>query len=414
MKTLKLKIRKLTKENHKILTDFCHYSNNLYNYANYIIRQYYFNTNKYIGLNELTKECMMNENYKLLPSQSAQQIIRLLDKNYRSFFALLRKKKLGQYNDKISIPHYKPKNGMFNLIYTYQTLRLFNKYLMINTSDSYNKLNNRKGRIKIPFTHKMDGKIKQIIIKPYKNKSFEMYIQYEKENRKEKQYDLDKNKYLSIDLGLNNLMTCTTNMHDYPFIINGKPLKSYNQWYNKNKSNYISILKKVNNKYWSKRLENLEINRKWFIDNYFNQAVNKIIKYCIQNNIGNIIQGYNKTWKSEINIGKINNRQFVSIPYYLLLRKLQNKCDEYNINYILTDESYTSKCSFIDKEPLEHSDNYLGKRIKRGLFKSKYGIKLNSDVNGSFNIMRKVIGDVIYNDQSIMNLMFNPIKINIF
>ncbi len=411
MKTLKQTLH-LNKNQYKILRDYAHYSNNLYNYGLYIVRQYYFETGKYLGYNKLEKEVKLNENYRLLPVQSAQQILRLLDKNFRSFFALLRKKNLGQYNDKISIPKYKNKGGMFNIIFTNQFISMKNKSIYFVRSKEYKKLNSTK--LFIDFNCKINGKIKQILFKPLNNgQYFKMYIQYE-ENRKEINYELNKNNYLSIDLGINNLASCFNGQTGHSLLMNGKPLKSYNRYYNKQIAEYKSILKKINKKDWSNRLQRFTNNRENYIDNYFNQIVNKIIKYCIQNNIGNIILGYNENWKQNINIGKINNQKFNSIPYLQFKIKLENKCIENNIQFQYIEESYTSKCSFLDNEEMIKKDNYLGKRIKRGLFKSQYGKLINADINGAANIMRKnVIGD-IRNNQPILGLMFNPIKINIF
>ena len=125
------------------------------------------------------------------------------------------------------------------------------------------------------------------------------------------------------------------------------------------------------------------------INNYFNQTVNKVIKYCINNEIGNIIIGDFKGIKQEINTGKINNQNFVSIPYGILKRKLEAKCNYYGIKYVSQEESYTSKCSALDLEKICKHETYLGKRIKRGLFRSKDNILINADVNGAINILRK-------------------------
>jgi len=176
---------------------------------------------------------------------------------------------------------------------------------------------------------------------------------------------------------------------------------------------YKHKLKKINNKDWSKRLQILTENRENYIDNYFNQFVSKTINYCLKNKIGNIIIGYNEGWKNECNIGKINNQKFMNIPHLKFKIKLENKCKKYGITFTFIEESYTSKCSFIDKELIEKHTIYGGKRIQRGLFKSSNGQVLNADINGAANIMRKVIGDAVYS-QPILGLMFNPVKLEIF
>lgn len=410
MKTYKQHIRKLSKESFQVFKDFTHYSNNLYNYSLYVIRQYYFETGKYLGLSQLLKEVKDNENYKLLPAQSSQQIVRLVDKNFRSFFALLRKKQQGQYLQKVKIPKYLPKNSNYLLIYTFQGIRHYNgEKIVFNTSNEYKKLKDKlKGKLEVKFTKKIEGKIKQVIIKYTSKNYLEMIIQYEEEEPKCKR--LNKKAYLGLDLGVNNLVS-GLDTFGHSFLVNGKPLKSYNKWYNQTKSRRKSILEKVNKKKISNYLKKLEIDRNNFINNYLNQVVNRIVKHCLEYNIGNVICGYNETWKQSINIGKVNNQKFVYIPYLKLKQKLEHKCNENGIEFILHEESYTSKCSFIDKERVCKHEKYLGKRVKRGLFKSKEGILVNSDINGAGNILRKVIGDVVY-DQPIVGLMLNPIKLN--
>jgi len=408
MKTLKFKLHKLNKKQYLYLRDMSHYSNNLYNYALFIVKKYFEETNKYIGYNKLEKEVKSNDNYKLLPAQSAQQILKLLDKDMRSFFSLLKRKHNGSYAGNVNLPRFKKKGGAFNIIYTYQNCTIKNNKINLYISKEYKKINSEK--IEIPFTYPLDGKLKQIIVKPFNGGDFfEIYIQYE-ENKKEKE-KLNKDKYLSIDLGLNNLATIV-DTSGHQFILNGKPLKSYNAFYNKKKAQIKSELKLKNNKNWSKKLSKIENKRKWFIDNIFNQYVSFIVKHCKKNDIGNVIIGYNETWKQNINLGKKNNQKFMDIPFYKFKMKLKNKCEQNNISFELQEESYTSKCDALGKEKIKKHDMYMGKRIKRGLFQSSTNKFINADVNGSLNIMRKVIGDDFI--QPIEGLMFNPIKINNF
>ena len=405
MKTLKFKLHKMNKQQYLYFKNMSHYLNNLYNYALFIVKKYFEETNKYISYNKLEKEVKNNDNYKLLPAQSAQQIIKLLDKDMRSFFSLLKRKNNGSYTGNVSIPRYKKKGGTFNIIYTYQNCRIKNNNINFAVSKLYEKNNDIK--VSIPFTYDLDGKLKQIIVKPFNGGNFfEIYMQYE-ENKKQIT-KLNQDKYLSIDLGLNNLATIV-DTDGHSIIMNGKPLKSYNIFYNKKKAKIQSELKLKNNKHWSKKLSKIENKRKWFIDNVFNQYVCYIIKHCKKYNIGNVIVGYNETWKQNINLGKKNNQNFTNIPFYIFKRKLENKCKENGIYFEMINESYTSKCDALGMEEIKKHDIYLGKRIKRGLFQSSTGKLINADVNGSLNIMRKVIGDDFI--QPIKGLVFNPIKI---
>jgi len=389
--TLKQHIR-LNKKQYKILLDYAHYSNNLYNVCVYNAKLHFKETNKYISLKELMNLAQLNENYKLLPSQTSQQIVRLVDKNFRSFFALLRKKKLGQYNDNIKEPNFKIKGGLFNIIFCYQNAYLKKDKIYFCKSKKYKEINPNK--LEIDFSYKLDGKIKQIMFQP-KNKGqyFIMYINYEENKNKIKKGEINYENYLSIDLGVNNLAACFDNASGHSFILNGKPLKSYNRWYNKTKAKIQSELELKNKRKWSKKLQNLSQKRSNFIDNYFNQYISYLMKYCLNNKIGNIVIGYNKEWKQNLNLGKINNQKFMYISYNVFKQKLENKCKNNGVNFILTEESYSSKCSAIDFEKLGKHENYLGQRIKRGLFKSAKRILINADINGSINILRKIIND---------------------
>ena len=341
---------------------------------------YFEETTKYIGYNKLYHEMKDNIHYKAMPAKMSQQILRLVDHNYMSFFSLLKQKKSGRYTDAVNKPKYKKPNIEFNLILPSDQISLKNNILKI-TKD-----------IKLNFNYEIKGKIKQAIIKPNNYGYYSIYIQYE--DNKSNQIP-NKDNILGIDLGLNNLATCVSNV-GHSFIMNGKPLKSYNQFYNKKKARIQSELKKCNNKYYSKKLSRLDINRNNYINNYFNQGISQIIKYCIKHDIGKLIVGYNETWKNEINLGVKTNQKFMNIPHYLFKQKLISKCSEYNIEIILVEESYTSKCSFIDSEDMCKKDSYLGLRIKRGLYRSNGGILLNADVNGACNIIRKVVPEFRY------------------
>src|SRR4030067_1059076 len=344
MKTHKLKL-KLNKQQYKIIKDYCHYSNNLYNYTLYVCKGYYEQANKYIGFKQLYHEVKNNENFKLLPAQVAVQVVKLVDKDYRSFFALLSRKNKGQYTDKVSPPRFKKKWEMFNLIYPNQSIFILkNKSISLPLSNYYKKLNSTKhGQSILSFTLNLPNvkqlkQLKQVIIKPYNNgQYFKMFISYEEV--KQNAQNLNKDNYLSLDLGINNLATCFNSVSGHSFIMNGKPLKSYNRYYNKTIAKLRSELKLKNKLNWSKQLQNNTENRYNYIDNYFNQVVSKITKYCVSNDIGNIVIGYNETWKQGINLGKVNNQKFTSIPYLLLKQKLEGKCKDYGIIYTQVNES---------------------------------------------------------------------------
>jgi putative transposase len=398
MKTIKQNIRGLNKTQYIELKRMCKHSNSLYNSTLYFIKCYYKETNSYIGYNKLYHEMKTNIHYKSIPAKISQQILRLADKNYVSFFHLLKQKNNGRYADNISEPKYKKSNSEFILILPQDQVSLKKGKLKI-TKD-----------LKLNYSYEIDGKIKQAIIKPNNYGYYSLYIVYE-ENKIDQNYNFDKNNILGIDLGINNLVTCVSNV-GRSFAMNGKPLKSYNKFYNKQKSQIQSELKVCNDKHYSKKISILNKNRNNYIDNYFNQIISRIIKYSIDHNIGSIIIGYNETWKKNCNIGKVNNQTFVQIPYFLFKRKLENKCKEYGIDYIMVNESYTSKCSFLDNEEVKKQEKYLGRRIKRGLFKTSKGCLINADVNGALNITRKVFPKAFAD--GIEGGVVHPVMLNIF
>jgi putative transposase len=398
LKTLKQHLRKLTKEQFKQISYMSYETNKLYNCALYVCNKYFEETNKYIGYNNLYHEIKTNIHYKNINNTAvAQQILRLLDKNFRSFFALLRRKQTGNYVEKINSLKFKKKGSQFIIIFPVNRINIKNGFLKLTKN------------IKIPFSYKLDGTLRQVIIKPYLN-YFIINIQYE-ENKKETPI-LNKNNILGIDLGLNNLASCLSNIGT-SLIVNGKPLKSYNQYWNKRKANIQSELELKNKIKWSKRLNRLSINRSNYVNNYLNQSVALIIKHCIENNIGMIICGYNETWKQDLNLGKVNNQNFSYIPFNSFKKKLEYKCQENGIIFNLIEESYTSKCSFLDNEDLVKKEEYQGKRIKRGLFKTNNGILCNADVQAAGNIIRKVVPNANFVD-GIEGAIVRPKVLKIF
>ena len=179
-----------------------------------------------------------------------------------------------------------------------------------------------------------------------------------------------------------------------PFSINGKPLKSINQYYDKEKARLQAHLKC--NKKTSKRINSITNIRNNKVKDYLHKSSREIVNFLVSNNISTLIIGYNEEWKQNINLGRTNNQSFVNIPFYTFINQLDYKCKLEGINVILTEESYTSKCSFLDNESIEKHESYLGKRIKRGLFKSAEGKLINADLNGSLNILKKVVGEFEY------------------
>ena len=238
----------------------------------------------------------------------------------------------------------------------------------------------------------------------------EIEIVYEKECRNE---ELDNTKFASIDLGVDNIATAIFDKNE-TLIYNGKPIKSVNQFANKLIAKYKSELEKINKKKLSKRIRKIYSKRNVRMEDYFHKLSRRIVNKTIKYKIGTIVVGYNKGWKDSINIGKRNNQTFVQIPFDSLLQKLEYKCKQYGINLIIQEESYTSKCDALAMESIEKHKEYMGKRVKRGLYQSSTRKLINADLNGALNILRKVIGDsdVIYRIID-SGLLFRPLKCNV-
>lgn len=228
--------------------------------------------------------------------------------------------------------------------------------------------------------------------------------------KKEQDLNLNKDNVLSIDLGLNNLCSCVNNVDKQPFIVNGRIMKSFNQWYNKRKAKLMSF---AGDKGTSKRLRQLNNYRNFWIEDHIHKVSRFVINYCVDNNIGSLVVGLNKGWKQEINLGKKTNQKFVEIPFSRLIDKISYKCKLVGISFYLSEEPYTSKVDHLAFEGLEKHDVYLGKRKKRGLFQSSVNKLINADINGAIGIGRKVFGDSYVNRIIDSGLAFNPIRVNI-
>ena len=388
--TLKQQVKHLSKKEFRNLKYLSHIAKNLTNEAVYNIRQYYFNKKKYLSYNENYKMLKNSENYKKLNSNMAQQILKEVDGSFKSFFGLLKLAKNGQYdNKKIKLPKYLAKDGFTTLVIGF--VRLKDDILIVPYSNSFKKTH-QEVKIKLPPVLK-DKKIKEIRIIPKQHsRYFEIQYTYEVE---EVQRELNKENALGIDLGIDNLCTCVTNT-GASFIIDGRKLKSINQYYNKINAKLQSIKDKQKTSRTTLRQKRITRKRNNRINDYLSKAARIIINYCLNNDIGKLVLGYNEDFQRNSNIGSINNQNFVNIPYGKLRDKLIYLCKLYGIEFKLQEESYTSKASFFDGDEIpiydkENQKEYIfsGKRIKRGLYQTSTGKLINADCNGALNILRK-------------------------
>ena len=221
----------------------------------------------------------------------------------------------------------------------------------------------------------------------------------------------DNGRYMSIDLGLDNLATVVTNTRLNPIIVNGKGLKSINQYYNKWKAYYQSVAKSMNDKFYTNRLYRLTQKRNFKIEDALHKISKFIVDTAVSNQITTIVIGNNKNWKQSISLGRKTNQNFVNIPHKKLIEKLMYKARTQGINVILTEESYTSGTSFLDKEQPNKEFYNKNRRVHRGLFISKNGIYINADVNAAYQIMKKVFPNAFAD--GIEGVVLHPVRVNI-
>lgn len=399
--TVKQQVKHLSKEEYLTVRELCHAAKNLANEAIYNVRQYYFTEGEFLKYEKNYTLLKNSTNYKALNSNMAQQILKEVDGSFKSFFGLLKLARQGKYAFRdCKLPHYLPKDGYATLVIGF--VRLNGNKLILPFSNSFKKTH-KAVEITIPPVL-LDKKVKEIRIIPKADaRFFEIQYTYEAECI---QRNLNKNNALAMDLGINNLVTAVSS-NGRSFIIDGRKLKSINQWFNKENARLQSIKDKQHfGKKPTNRQKAITRDRNNKVNDYMSKVARKVIDYCIVNDIGTLVTGYNETFQRGSNIGKQDNQNFVNIPYGQLRNKLEYLCELNDIVFVKQEESYTSKASFWDRDdiPVYNADNpkeyqFSGSRIHRGLYKTAGGKTVNADVNGALNIMKKsnvVDMDILY------------------
>ncbi len=379
-----------------ILEFLCSESHKLTNMGIYYARQLYFKNQKGIGKYDLEKVYKNNNHYKILHYRAAQQILRTVAESFKSYYGLVKAYLEGKITNRPRIPNYRKKGGMATVSYPRQALKLKDGQIRVplgNTCKRWFGLDSFY--ISIP-TNINFADIKELRILP-RNKCFYFKFVYNKVVEKPK---LNQDNVLGIDPGLNNWLTYVSNVGT-SFIVDGRQIKSMNRWYNK-KVSTIKESKPLG--FWNNRLAQITEKRNRQMRDGINKAAKTVINHCLENDIGIIIFGWNIGNKNEIDLGKKNNSEFVPIPTARLKDRVSQLCEQYGIKFVETEESYTSKTSFLDGDylpkygvseacPKGIKPNYWkpsGKRIKRGLYKTASNFYINADANASANIIRKV------------------------
>lgn len=408
---------RLSDEELRLVKAMSWHSARLYNVGLYSVRQYFFLNHQYLNYSKNYHQCKDNENYKLLLTDTGQQILRLVERNMKSFFALLVMKQAGKYSDKVNLPKYK-KNDTYGIVAIQgRSARVKDGWVHIGFSDAFREQYQpqmKRLTFKLP-EHIQVKHLQEVRIIPVANgREFDIEFVYKKAVSEAP--GLDPVKHLSIDMGLDNFATCFDSTNGSSFVIDGRYIKSINQRYNKEHARLQSIKDLQSIKATTRRMLNLNRRRGYRINDYFNRAVKYITDHCLSQGIGTLVVGDFRDIKRDINLGKRTNQNFVQIPYGLFRQKLQSKCEQLGIAYHAIEESHTSKCSFLDNEPICHQEKYLGKRVKRGLFRTLAGRLVNADVNGSANILAKFLASTdrlaeLIRERVVPGFVTNPARV---
>jgi putative transposase len=379
-------------------------SKNLYNAANYVIRQSFIYGWGYVSYNEMNRLMKSHEAYKAMPAKVSQQILMVLDKNWQAFFAAVKayKNDDSQFTGRPKLPKYKDKvKGRNLLVYTIQAIsskQLRNGIIKLSGTELFIKTKVNPERIcQVRLIPQCDAYVIEVI--------------YDEPESTAK----DNNFVASIDLGLDNLVALTSNQPGFvPLLINGRPLKSINQFYNKRSSQLQSQFR--GSRKTSSRIQRLTRCRHQKVDNYLHHASRAIVDILVAQQIGTLVIGKNVQWKTEINLGKQTNQNLVSIPHARLIEMLEYKAFLVGIDVIVLEESFTSRANFLGLDPIpvygktEKEPVFTGKRIARGLYKTSTGRLINSDINASYNILRKAIPNAF--SDGIGSCVVGPMRVN--
>ncbi len=375
------------------VSKMCHTSKNLFNQANYILRKQFFSREKMSPYNELAKQFSNpsdieeNNNFQKLPAQTAQWTIKKVKDSWNSFFKAL---KSYRKNPELFLgvpkpPKYKHRDGEFMLVFTNQQCHMDNGML------KFPKIMNLE--VRTGLDNNMDLREARII--PM-GTGYNVEIVYSKEISDIS--DLNPDRILGIDIGVRNIITIGNSISEKGIAVKGGVLKSINQYFNKELARLKSINdKQRKNKENTKRINRLYLTRNRKIRDIMHKLSSAVIAYAKNLKIDTIVIGHNSGWKQDVDMGKKNNQDFVQIPFNTLINQIYYKGNENGINVIIQEESYTSKCSFLDNEEIDKHETYSGKRIKRGVFRSANGTLMHADLQASYNIIKKAIPEAFAN-----------------
>ena len=383
-----------------VLEFICSEANKLTNCAIYYCRQMFFKAHKYVSNYELDEIMKSNLHFKALRSAVAQQACHKVGESFKSYRKLAKLYREGKLDHKPSLPKYRKRNGLTVISYPARWLKLVDgqiKFALGKQVKVWFGLDN----FTLPMPSNLKFKdIKEVRILP-RNRCF--YAEFV-EKQKEFKTRLNRTNILCLDPGVNNLLTGVSTIGK-SLIVDGKKIKSLNQWYNKK----VSCLKKGKpQSYWDDGLAALSEKRNRQFRDIRNKVARFIINWCLTNNIGTIVHGWNQGIKNGSQMNKKVNQEFVTIPNAAIKDRIEELAVQYGIKFITVEESYTSQSNFLANDELptfgeksERKHRFTGKRGKkikgklnnlgRGGYLTDDGIWLNSDCLGAANLLRKKV-----------------------
>lgn len=377
---------------------------NLYNAALYEVRQAYLFEGRYLGNSEVYHRMKHTDAYRALPCKVSNDILRQLDKTWRAFFAALEawKEDPSKFVGRPKLPKYKHKTkGRFLLTYDIQAIsrRALSRGILAPSGLS----------IEVQTAHR---RVKQARIVP-RIGFYVVEIVYE---QAEAAPSGNPALYAAVDLGVDTLAALTSNKVGFaPRLVNGRVLKSCNQFYNKRRA---ELQARLGHEGTTTRMERLTTKRARRVNHHLHTASKTIIAALVAEGIGTLVIGKNLLWKQEVELGRVNNQHFVQIPHARFIEMLTYKAELAGIRVIVQEESYTSKASFLDLDPLpiydpkqEDKPTFSGKRVERGLYRAKRGRRIQADVNGSYNIGRKALPNSF--GQGIEAVAVQPVRLDV-
>jgi putative transposase len=369
-------------------------SKHLYNAALYATRQAFIHERRVISYKELARDMKTSAEYRALTAKVAQWVLRQVALAWKSYFAACAawEANPSRFLGRPKLPNYLDKRGRNLLTYTEQAISRSPMNLgYVVPSGLGIRVETRRTAID------------QVRIVAHAS-HYTLEVIYE---RPVTPAEVDPTRVAAIDIGLNNLAAVTFDQPGMlPFLVNGRPLKAINQWYNKRRARLQAKLS--NGIFASRQLDILADKRGRQITDYLHVASRRVVDRLVSHRIGTLIIGKNEGWKQAITLGKRTNQNFVFVPHARFIEMLTYKAELVGIHVVVSEESYTSKCSFLDLEPVGKQEVYAGKRVKRGLFQAADGRRLNADINGAFNIMRKVVPDAFGN--GIGGVVVHPVR----